>query len=1429
MFSILSLFLSVSFSLHTYEYKSIEFQGVQHNYIMYNLEFNDDLYYVENWPCPCINNTIVNNYYPRADETGFNVTILTKGISVEQIIDEEIVFFAFEVETDGIVKIYIPNHWGEVNGYISKGKIPFPNSYELTKYAKTRDSLWVCPTERWYGKGWWYVSVSRNEPYDNNHFSIWWDTIPAVTCNQEKIVNVVDNRIVLQNDIGYENKARYFQYTYFEYHVYQKCTNFSFCVKQTTDDFGDIDVYMSLVDKYPDIDSHQYASQNNGNDGITVVELCSTDDYWSIYIGIYSWQGDHVPYIITATNSSTFEFRLIRDVSPQQFLYTFANGQATLECSTEDIRCEFYSYEGCLDPYDIWYCCARFGFLPPHDDVNPWIVNQPAVTVGRYKSLPFQSYPSVADNVRGKLTLFQYLSSVSLLDGRVFTTSNCTIRFNNMITDSSFKPIESIKPVKANYECDSDNLEDVGIKIDSLIQKIAAETDIQTLKLYDIQLSDLSNRKAVQGCKDKLYSVTSRIISNLTWNNHYCSNNYSDPCCSWNMTLWDACYSHDIVVSRELISRAETNSVCLNKTINNYIEKQDILQCLDRWQKAVKGVSTSFVYSCAVKLFGTFEFLGKPCDNICQCNLTTGICIYSIDDYISCVWNEMNEIVPIALVNYWQINSEITKDVFAQEFFSRYVRPMCTGPGSSGFRSRYTYLLTLPSCVDDCVRNNVTVQCYTTDSIACPKNKVCPPGSSTNCYRSFQFFTGDDQQCEQATYCNADHHKCLNNEYACLDCTDMARNNGSCIYLPDRNETECTEIIVTNGHCSDGNSLCLADVYCSGLNELRDYIFPLTVACFGQFETDFYGDALCSGDYADNPWGCLNSGCDRYFSVSDCNQTYACYTGKIFNYMSRNDCEYSGYLWQPMFKWEKTEWIPAVTKPLIWTRAEYKPIRTIKETIDYVTFYSDVVQASNNIVSLKYRENAACRTESLLNTLKSIAGIDQYSARLTVAEDWACRGKNNTVGDYLTLTVDSFCSVVTVSKTPANLYQVDPNPRLSSQLFTNHVPNSWSVIYSHSFLVQGQIVTDAMTVEFSSSLSLTSAVLCINVTVEEQSLLFDLYGIGVIEDNKIVLTDMIVDNAVCVNITSPGTYIGVKYRNTDEIYTSLLAQSVTASVLYFLLLAGVIFQIVNIVFTRPTRYYLKLTFGFVTALFLITRGIYFILYITGVINNHTVYSYIFFEFSTYLFLIMNSAIIFIWFEIAYHTKNVHKSSTFSNIMFTSWVGWNIIILIVFAGFIIAYYASSDTSSLPCSLLYFQLSESQTIIDVSRGYTIFVAVVCFIMCAGFLISGIIFVYQVHTISKNNKTINMMVIKTWLTLSVFCVCFTVKSILILVAEFSVLIVPIIVFALLEQIPTAVLMYYLRPPVADEVKSLVTSPTGSSSSKRKTSSVSPPASTN
>jgi len=245
----------------------------------------------------------------------------------------------------------------------------------------------------------------------------------------------------------------------------------------------------------------------------------------------------------------------------------------------------------------------------------------------------------------------------------------------------------------------------------------------------------------------------------------------------------------------------------------------------------------------------------------------------------------------------------------------------------------------------------------------------------------------------------------------------------------------------------------------------------------------------------------------------------------------------------------------------------------------------------------------------------------------------------------------------------------------------------------------------------------------------------------------------------------------------------------------------------NVVLGQPPRWKLKLFFGMIMFLFLLIRAVYFIVYPIGVLEDEPVASYLVFEFPTFLFLVMNSTVIYLWTEILITVRTFSSGGEFRSRILGAWCVWNILVLLCFAAFIIAYYAISDESELACAL-FFTRKPSSSEVAVSYAYVVFVAILCFVMAAAFVVSGASVIFPVcsHHI-KMTSARKSFIFRTWIVMSVFALCFTTKSILLLIAANSDLIIPVIVFALLEQLPTAVLLVYIQPPVALAVKSKFT----------------------
>lgn len=1306
--------------------KSIIFDVNQYNYRIYEAKFDDELFFVEHWTCPCApaySNLIADDF-----DVNNTIPVLGKGIHVDHTINEETVYYKFYVSDLSTVRIFISSHWGQLNGYVNVGRLPSNTDFLYYKYAKSRDSIWICPSEIGWSLGWWYIAVSRNEPFDNNHFTIWWDTVDF-KCDPNPIYD----------------KAGFFSYTYYSYPL-NGCGNFSVSVKQTTLMYGDIDLYMSTNNSEPNIDNHEYASQNNGDDTITLIGICAD----TIYVGLYAWQCDQVPYVLTVSMNEQFNTRPIKDLPPQQFLYTMAQGQASLVCNNDIVRCEFFSYFGCLDPYDIWFCCGRFGFLPPQDDVSPWVVAPEAVIAKKYKRLHRTVFPSVSDNIPGMLVFVQYLNKYTINDVRQLTPNKvCSIKMNNMIVDSKGVPVLSIDGfIKRKSECNS------------TLEIPPASTNIDELALQEIDLSEKLSSKGIQGCVDKLRNYVKYDSVTRNYTNYYCQltesdpRYYQDPCCSWNLTISEVCSPRLLFISNEFpVSGKQNNTDCMNRTIANYISKyRDTMYYIEKWKST--SMNSGFVYGCVNKLFGDFDLIGKPCDGICPCVL--GRCNYTLDDLKECWWNAIHSTgVEMALFNYWDVVPPTGggRQLFFEQL-DNYIHPLCTGPGSLGFRSHYEYILSLPTCVDDCVRNNITVLCY---DPSCQADLICPPGSATNCYRIFQYKEGDSNQCETLNYYPD----------MCLDCSDAMNNNGTCISL-DRNETECEKGFYSPGYCSITNL--------TSKLECENYSYcDIQSQSYGPWLTDFYGYAFCPEGIT-NPWGCLTT-TPIIRVINGCDTTRGCFDGSIFTYHNSSVCPYK---WIPMTPMKNGIWYPEIAYPLIWRPAGNYSTRKIQNDMDYISFYNDVNKAIGIFISLEYSKKAIGRSAALLEILNVMdCNCYNISSRTQIDAKWVCPSVMTVLNDsYFNVTaISDKCSPITACYIPSNYYKLEDSARFSSQSFTDQPPNEWSIFYVNNLIIEGQLASDGVELNFTGSVEL-----CIQPMLEESEL-FDTYAI-------VTIPYSIISHGLCANLSQPGIYFLVKIRSLND---SITIQSAIASAIYWILSIVCLYQIINVTLNKDiTRRKTKLLSLYMTILFLVMRAVYFILLPVGVIGSYPATSYVFFELPTYLFVMINSSIVYLWIEVIRTIHNYGFVVGVDRKAQTLFLVWSIVILGCFSAFIAVFYSVSTNIKSECSLLETHPNDA---LIVSQAYVVFVAAVL-ILLGMIMIGFCVIVFFSDYTEKIDADIVKNIQLTWMVMCMSLLFSIIKSILMIIAVFDTFIMPVLVFTLLEQIPVGILLYYMRP---------------------------------
>lgn len=186
---------------------------------------------------------------------------------------------------------------------------------------------------------------------------------------------------------------------------------------------------------------------------------------------------------------------------------------------------------------------------------------------------------------------------------------------------------------------------------------------------------------------------------------------------------------------------------------------------------------TSFVMQCAQDLYGPFDMLGVPCsdDSPCrygaECNPLTSLCEYSNDHVIACLTENIDSGVAQSLFNLWRIPERYSAERLSEEIQWRFMKNLCTGPGSLAFRyvyqkkkhvcafgkksefffsffseltfprTHWEYSLDVPQCTDYCTENDIVVRCLSREPDFCDQNSVCDLGSDVWCYREFTLKT----------------------------------------------------------------------------------------------------------------------------------------------------------------------------------------------------------------------------------------------------------------------------------------------------------------------------------------------------------------------------------------------------------------------------------------------------------------------------------------------------------------------------------------------------------------------------------------------------------------------------------------------------------------------------------------------------------------
>eukprot|EP01127_Copromyxa_protea_P016652 TRINITY_DN4986_c0_g1_i3.p1 TRINITY_DN4986_c0_g1~~TRINITY_DN4986_c0_g1_i3.p1 ORF type:complete len:753 (-),score=119.47 TRINITY_DN4986_c0_g1_i3:2053-4311(-) len=743
----------------------------------------------------------------------------------------------------------------------------------------------ICPTSGGYGFGWFYLYISTFDGLAE--FTVTWDTVDAPLCantpeTPEELLPPLDaDYFLLENNKPWKGTIDDGEWITFTFNIYERCTNFSFSAVGAFPQVSDMDIYFSYTMKSFTFTNADSLATDNGDDSLVMMNICSSsgESTWSVFLGVYLWRGDQVEIVVTATTDTGFVTRPVTAVSANQYFYSFTSGYAYLTCGKERFYCLWASYQGNMDPYDVAHSCGRFGILPPHQEAEPW--SMPLYTV--FPS-PFPAVlPLSSDEIlRGDSNIpkrmnFYWLRQVTSLDSsRKYSNGEpetCSITLQPKLVNNIGENFHSRVSgfVRKHPHCNHTAIEETKKEFSSIISKMQRSVHVDELVLYQLKISSLMNSDLVLGCKDLLESLLVMNETSYTFEHEQgCNGNEfsptwdSDPCCNLDLE-WEMCCAQDVVFTAPTIESVDYPatskchlSECAEIALENYKTTGNVnareTGCSAVWEKSIRDVvyEPQLIFDCATKLWGPFDMEGVSCtsNDDCfygaECDLVHEKCVHDQTHFLSCISLSKVRIIGQLLANHWDMEVLATYEMFVMEVYKRFIKPMCTGPGSTAFRPHYDYLpLGNNICEDPCTEENIIISCLSTDEVSCPKDDVCPPFDFTWCARSFTFVNETrNSECLEEKYCNwmacgnLDQSECeeaclSNMEPMCLDCSstpctpligwDQSRcERGLCVEDPELDDSEfCkTQLGDCSLPCPDCNkSQCEALHMCDGIIE----------------------------------------------------------------------------------------------------------------------------------------------------------------------------------------------------------------------------------------------------------------------------------------------------------------------------------------------------------------------------------------------------------------------------------------------------------------------------------------------------------------------------------------------------------------------------------------------------------------------------------
>jgi hypothetical protein len=613
--------------------------------------------------------------------------------------------------------------------------------------------------------------------------------------------------------------------------------------------------------------------------------------------------------------------------------------------------------------------------------------------------------------------------------------------------------------------------------------------------------------------------------------------------------------------------------------------------------------------------------------------------------------------------------------------------------------------------------------------------------------------------------------------------------------------------------CSDSETMTLTVIGCVFTNMTE-------VECDGMTGTT-WRDYAISQPTCTSPMGCYDSttGEREHLTMTQCNLC-------------------GGKTWKSHFTWSSSAtWRPGRMQSLVWTTRAINPTNTVGYALSYTKLMEVVNEAITSQYAYAYRTQALCRLDAPLRLIGSAAcdcnevggnEVDTSQCFESISDSQVgsglgcafLRSEIDTPVGALSISNTSYpaslCSPIGLYFTPASQYELSQT--FNQAVFRSSAVNSFWIVKNGNEAAIGQIVSGAIRVELSTTLT-TPATLCIHI---DTSLSVDktavIWSLALLDEDETVrafpstsAAYLDGNNRVCGPITSSGSYFATKlvedYEERQLRTKSETAQYRSAAVLFGLCALFGIIQGILLFSNRLEEKILskKMVFIAIIVVNCIIRAVFVSLPANAFKPSAAAGQFVVFELPSFLFFSVFTTIIYLWLMVIAKTGvlgNRKAMKTRRKIMFRTYLAINLLMYLVFIIFIIliAILPKLQEKS-PCFLgsASSDATGSNVSYTIKLAYWIFQFIVSVAVGLAFLVAAFMLLrlmsHSQGVRSKKGSSSKPLIIIT--SVAVVCsIVILIRSSVFLWSAKTGHAVNVLVFAFLEIIPQAFLLFYLHP---------------------------------